>query len=381
MTRRIKSICLLSVLIFLTTACNLPKPIKSEKIPPSIITPSIAIVPTQEIPLTPTSEKTMVSPSLRNYAALKGLDLGTYVMWNAMNDQDWKEIAGREFGLAHIFDGFNWAELEPERGKFNFSVIDQQVDFALSNNMKVCAHTLLWPSYDAVYPEWVLNGNFSKSEMTALIQNYITTVVTHYQGKISCWIAVEEPYNPPEREWDLLYTTFGDYSYIDLAYQLVRETDPDALLIYNDCDNFTANNENTLLTHQIIDRLSGDGNVDAVGMCMHLDANEIPDEQEVTETMRSYGLPVHITEILVNLANLPGTQQERYNVQAELYASMLKACLGSEVCESYSVWGFGDDYSYTEYYDRESDSTLYDADLLPKAAYHAVLEVLQPDQD
>ena len=381
MMRRIKRICLLLILIVLSAACNLPRPEKSATLVPSEIPPTFTLIPTQEITLTLAPKNTPLSPSLRNYAESRRLHLGTYIMWNAMNDPAWKEIAGREFDMAQSFDGFNWAELEPEQGKFNFSVVDQQVDFALSQNMQVCANTLFWPSYEAVYPEWVLNGNYSKSEMSALIQNYITTVVTHYQGKITCWIAVEEPYNPPERDWDLLHATFGDYTYIDLAYQTVRETDPDALLIYNDCDNITASDVNTALTYQIIDRMSQEGIVDAVGMCMHLDASDPPDQQDVTETMKSYGVPVHITEILVNLADLPGTQQERYGVQADIYASMLNACLESGVCDSYSVWGFGDDYSYTEYYDLDSDSTIYDANLVPKPAYDALLKTLQSDSN
>jgi len=379
MKRWIKGLCLLSILIVLSTACNLPKPGKPAELIPTIDTPVITQPPTREITPTPTVQNTPIPPSLRNYAETKGLQLGTYLMWNAFDDPAWKEIAGREFDMANLFDGFNWAELEPEQGKFNFSVIDPQVDFALSNNMRVCAHTLLWPSYDAVYPQWVLNGHYSKSEMSALLQNYVTTVVKHYQGKITCWIAVEEPYNPPERDWDLLYATFGDYSYIDLVYKTIREADPDALLIYNDCDNLTADDENTSLTHQIIERLSQEGIVDAVGMCMHLDASDPPDQQEVSETMKSYGVPVHITEILVNLADLPGTQQERYEQQAEIYASMLEACLESVVCKSYSVWGFGDKYSYTEYYDSESDSTLCDDNLQPKPAYDALVRVLRPD--
>ena len=176
--------------------------------------------------------------------------------------------------------------------------------------MEICGHTLFWPSFDQAYPDWVLNGKFSKAQLEALTKNYIKTVMNHYQGKINCWIVVEEPLNSTDRKWDLLYSVFGGYDYLDWVYQIARETDPNALLIYNDEYNLTTDDDNTDLTHTILDRLKQKGLVDGVGLEMHLDANDPPEKQEVSETMKSYGLPVHVTEIDVNLSGIPGLQEE-----------------------------------------------------------------------
>ncbi len=334
-----------------------------------------------EIPATPsitaTITSTPVNPSLRNYVGLKNIRFGTYFPWEGFNDPGWQAIAGREFDLANLFDGFSWRYFEPEQGKFDFSMVDVQVDFALSQNMQICGHTLLWPSFDQAYPDWVLNGGYSKAQLKELLKTYITTVMNHYHGKINCWIVVEEPYSE-NRQWDLLYSVFGGYEYLDWAYQVARDADPDALLIYNDEFNLTPDDVNTALMQEIINRLQSLNIIDGVGLEMHLNASEPPNKQEVVETMRNYGISVHITEIDVNLAEIAGSQDERLTLQSQVFSDMLDACLESNVCESFSVWGFGDKYAFQERNYSNADPGLFDDDLQPKPAYAALLEILKP---
>ena len=111
---------------------------------------------------------------------------------------------------------------------------------------------------------------------------------------------------------------------------------------------------------------------------MHLDAAQPPDKQDVIVTMQNYGIPVHVTEIDVNLTNVPGTQEARFALQGQIYGDMLTACLDSGVCASFSVWGFWDKYSWLERYSAEADPTLFDDDLNPKPAYFTLLEILHP---
>ena len=319
-----------------------------------------------------------ISPSLRAYAELKNIRFGTYFPWDGFNNPTWQEIAGEEFNLANIFDGFSWSYLEPRQGEFDFSIVDLQVAFALAQNMEICGHTLFWPIEESTYPDWVLKGGFTREQLSTHLQNYISTVMNHYKGQINCWIVVEEPYSPPERSWDLLYTTFGGYDYLDFVYQVARETDPRALLLYNDEYNHTSNGEYTALTAENVKRLYGEGLLDGVGLEMHLDANDPPDKQDVVDTMKSYGVPVHVTEIDVNLAGVPGTQAERLALQADIYGDMLSACFESGKCQSFSVWGFGDKYSWLEWYYADADPTLFDDALQKKPAYSTLLEILKP---
>merc|ERR1712151_905109 len=81
---------------------------------------------------------------------------------------------------------------------------------------------------------------------------------------------------------------------------------------------------------------------------MHKDIAHPPSEQDVKQNIARYGelgLKVHITEMDVKCVD-PCTD-EQLETQAEVYASMLRACLANPgVCVSFETWGFTDKYSW-----------------------------------
>ena len=83
---------------------------------------------------------------------------------------------------------------------------------------------------------------------------------------------VEDAPLPEYMQYDVFYQKFG-YDYIDLAFQIARETDPTATLIYNADDNETVDSPTSALTHQIVERLKSKGLVEGAGSEMHLDAS------------------------------------------------------------------------------------------------------------
>ena len=116
---------------------------------------------------------------------------------------------------------------------------------------------------------------------------------------------------------------------------------------------------------------------------MHILGDQPPDQADVIGTLQNYGIPIDITSMDVDLRNVKGTDSEREQVQADIYKKMLLACLESKVCQSFSVWGIGDKYSWLEYPPSASYISLnaaptpFDDDLNPKPAYYAMLDVLQ----
>jgi len=113
-------------------------------------------------------------------------------------------------------------------------------------------------------------------------------------------------------------------------------------------------------------------------MQMHLDGSAPPTKEAVIAAMRSYGVPVYVTEFDVNMTHVGGAQSDREALQAAVYRDMLEACLESGVCRSFTVWGIGDKYSWLEVYQSSpnADATMYDDQLEPKLAYFAVYDVL-----
>ena len=122
--------------------------------------------------------------------------------------------------------------------------------------------------------------------------------------------------------------------------------------------------------------------IDGVGLQMHLDGSNPPNKEGVIATMRSYDVPVYVTEFDVNMKNVYGTEEERYAIQAKIYGDILEACLESNVCKSSSYWGIGDSTSWIEtmsgyqHYSTEGDPTMYDDSWQPKPAYYAIFDVL-----
>lgn len=336
-------------------------------------TPTATITATATRSPTPTD--TPGPPSLRGFAGKNHFLIGTYLTGPWFHDPAWQETVVREFNMAIVASGFYWDDVEASRGKFNFSFPDEQVAWAQSQGLAITGHALLLARKPYI-PNWLAYGNFSEDELSEILSNYIVQVMSRYKGQIGMYIVVEDAPTPSEVSQDAFYKRFG-YEYIDRAFEIARQTDPNAILIYNAGDNETAGSPNSQLTHEIVARLKSKGLIDGVGFEMHLDGRKPPDKAQVVAEMRSYGLPVHVTEIDIDLSRVAGTREERYNEQARIYGDMLSACLESGVCESFSIWGIGDKHSWLEGASASADPTPFGDNLNPKPAYFALLEALQ----
>jgi endo-1,4-beta-xylanase len=342
---------------------------------PATATRTIIPTPTES----PTPSDTPGPPSLRGFAQKNHFLIGNYLTGAWFHDPGWQEVMLREFNMAVVSSGFYWEQVEARQGSFNFSAPDEQVAWALNHNLPITGHALLlgWVPY---IPDWLAFGGFSGEELTGILTNYISTVMGRYKGQIGIYIVVEDAPLPSEMSQDAFYKKLG-YDYIDLAFEIARQTDPSAILIYNAGDNEMATSPTSALTHEIVARLKSKGLVDGVGFEMHLDGREPPDKEEVVAEMRSYGLPVHVTEIDIDLSRVAGTKEERYNEQARIYGDMLSACIESGVCESFSLWGIGDKYSWLRRASSTADPTPFDDNLNPKPAYFALLDALRAWQN
>jgi len=79
--------------------------------------------------------------------------------------------------------------LQPRQNVFDFSKGDQLLAFAERNGMQMRGHTLIWHNQN---PSWLTNGNWNRDSLLAVMKNHITTVMTHYKGKIVEWDVANE---------------------------------------------------------------------------------------------------------------------------------------------------------------------------------------------
>lgn len=179
-----------------------------------------------------------------------------------------------------------------------------------------------------------------------------------------------------------------------MAFRWARETDPNAVLIFNETNNESPRDYGTqwVIENMLakVEELKGQGvPIDVVGMHMHLllpvCCSPIPPEKgDVIETMQRFGalgVRIYITEMDVNLETVEGTQEEKWQFQADLYRDMAEACIESGICDSFSTWGVTDKYSWitcTEWPGClkmvNADPLMFDRDYQPKPAFFAVYD-------
>lgn len=309
--------------------------------------------------------------ALRDLGDANGIDIGTVIgQWNIRFPNEFNTGTATypwSFSLTQNVQDTNWR-------------------LGVANSAKMKNLTMQAIVFPPETPKDIQSGNLSREAMTKILQDHVNDVLTMYKGKISRYVIVNEPYFPPLRD-DVLWRTIGP-DYIDLAFQVARETDPSALLIFNDPQNQTSDGLLTKQTQDIVSRLKPKGLIDGVGLQMHITqySNQTPPQKEdMIKTMRGYGLPIYITEFDINLTWIGGTKEEKYNKQAAIGKDVVSACLESGVCKSITFWGFTDSQSWLKNKDLGFKNTggSENADPLPigendqpKPFYYAVLQSL-----
>lgn len=203
------------------------------------------------------------------------------------------------------------------RGSYDFSGADIIVNFAHDNGMRVHGHTLAWSQEDEI-PMWLQNLDLEPGdpEWTVLLKEYITTVVTHFKGRVDSWDVVNEAFRDYNGEyrgsdpWDtstiFWYKKIGE-DFVKIAFEAARAADPDCKLFYNDYGFVNPAKRAGMIPN--LKKLIDDGvPIDGIGMQLHVEVHT--DAGEVTQAFRDVlGLGehilVHASEIDV-IVNTPG---------------------------------------------------------------------------
>ncbi|MFT3894525.1 MAG: endo-1,4-beta-xylanase [Anaerolineales bacterium] len=337
-------------------------------------------------------------PGLAEMAAPHNILIGTEFNPEYMLDQRSCEVMQHDFNLGAL-SVFTDAQVWLGPGEYNFEILDGIVNKSSDMGLTLYASHLVWGSYDkGVLPEWLKKGNYSQDELLTILHDHITTLVSRYKDKVKIWsIANEAPERDRYRGADFWYDHIGP-QYIEKSFQWAREADSNAILILNAANNEsprdaeTTYNINTL--YKMVKTLKENGvPVDAVGMQMHLFlpwlSQRMPEEADIEATMKKFGelgVQVMITEMDVNLHEIPGTPEEKVEIQKKLYADAMTACINSQVCTLFATWGISDLNSWISSKDSQwvykthtpdAAPLLFDAEYQPKPAYYSVMDVLK----
>jgi endo-1,4-beta-xylanase len=319
--------------------------------------------------------------SLRALAAPGGRAIGTAVAsFPLLGEDAYATTLGREFSMVTPENMMKFQFIHPARDVYAFCDADALVDFAHANGMTVHGHALVWG--EAV-PEWVSKGDFSDAELAEILHQHITTVVTHFRGRVEEWDVLNEPLDDDAPELrDTIWAHALGADYVATIFRWAHEADPAAKLYVNEYGIEEAGAKASALFTLVKNARAAGVPLDGVGFQGHEDLDEETDPAELRVNMAKYqplGVVVRISELDDNPGHAPSASELAR--QAAFYRQELDACLALPHCVSFSMWGFTDKYSSLAddgAYDAIGHGLVFDAAYAAKPAYDALVDGLMP---
>ncbi|MDT9592008.1 endo-1,4-beta-xylanase [Nocardioides zeae] len=295
------------------------------------------------------------------------------------SDADYAEALVGDFGALTPENAMKPQALSPRQGEYAFEEADALLDLAESKGMAVHGHTI---AFTEAMPRWMQElPTGSEAERRAsgeVLLDYVTTVVTHFRGRLDSLDVVNEPFDVDQGtrlQENVWHRVFGP-TYPVVVSQAVHAADPDVRQFVNENGADVPGPRQDALLELVLDANARGGHIDGVGLQSHVydldtDAISADDLTTTLDTFAAAGLDVRISENDV-------TDAEGEEAQAEQYATVLATCLRSQACVSWTTWGVDDRYDWWIDDDgglQQGHDLLFD-DGAPRPAYAAVRDVL-----
>jgi len=280
------------------------------------------------------------------------------------------------------------ALIHKTEAEYWFEDADALVGFAQENRMKVRGHTLVWHNQT---PDWFFTDKTGKPAPRELLlkkmKEHIHTVTGRYKGKVYCWDVVNEAVEDTSsiylRKSKWLEMVGEDF--IERAFEYAHDSDPDAVLFYNDYNECKA--EKCEKIYRLVKSLNEkDIPVHGIGMQGHwsIYGPTLDEIKRAVEKYASLGVKLQVTELDVSLyepdykgmelkAPLPellAKQEEYYGRIFELFREYKSVFTGI------TFWGAADDVTWLNNFPtkgRKNWPLLFDDEHKPKAAFSSVL--------
>ncbi len=237
--------------------------------------------------------------------------------------------------------------LSPQQAVYTFEEADAIIAIAESKDLAVHGHTI---AFTEAMPRWMqelpTGTEWERRASAEALLDYITTVVTHFKGRIDSLDVVNEPFDVDQGtsyQQNIWYRVFGP-GYPAVVSQAVYEADPDVKQFINENGADVPGYRQDALLKLALDTNAQGGHIYGVGLQAHvydLETDAISTE-DLTETLENFGdagLRVRISENDV-------TDGEGVDAQAEQYATVLETCMRSPTCVSYTTWGVDNRYNW-----------------------------------
>ncbi len=292
-------------------------------------------------------------------AATTGRYFGTAVAAGKLSNSTYSSILDREFNMITAENEMKWDTIEPSRGNFNFGPGDTIVNHALSHGQKMRGHTTVWHNQ---LPSWVSSINDANT-LRSVMDNHITTEITHFKGKIYAWDVVNEAFadGSTQHRSSVFQNVLGN-GFIEEAFRTARNADPGAKLCYNDYNIENWTDAKTQGVYSMVKDFKARGvPIDCVGFQSHFGTGGPPSNFPTTlSNFAALGVDVQLTELDIQ------------NAGTTAYSTTVKDCMNVARCAGITVWGIRDSDSWRT----GANPLLFDNNGNKKPAYDAVLTAL-----
>lgn len=252
------------------------------------------------------------------------------------DSERYREEVERLFNYATIENMMKWHnwELTPLPARDAMVWLEAR-DFTLRG------HTLVWNTM----PDDVFLNSDDIDYVRSRLDEFITAIMTEYNGRLAAWDALNEVYNEP-----LLPDHLGVPDYVHWT-QLARSIDPDVPLYINDysvIEGGTIYQEYAALIQELLD---AGAELDGIGLQGHFWWQPVPPEVlwERMQYLAAFNLPFDVTEF--DMRDV-WTEEE----QATQLDHVLTIFFSHPLARTFQMWGFWDDEHW------RGNAALFDAD-------------------